>query len=118
MFLLQIPTVLYHLEPAISEAGQGAQVNLFGGEGRRHEGVHVLEHTLDVSPPGFQPIVFQVAGHFFNQHLREPAPPIAGRADAAAVLPVVVDQVHGRARKIEVVEREDHRYAEPGRDLR
>jgi hypothetical protein len=73
MVLLQVPAVLYQLEPAISEDGQGAQVNLFGGEGHRHEGVHVVEHTLDMSPPGFRPIVFQVAGHFSDQHAGEPA---------------------------------------------
>ena len=73
MFLPQVPAVLYHLEPAISEDGQGAQVNLLGGEGRRHEGVHVVGHTLDVSPPGFRPIVFGVAGHFSDQLLGESA---------------------------------------------
>ena len=73
MFLLQVPAVLYHLVPAILEDGQGAEVNLFGSEGRRHEGVHVIEHTLDVSPPGFRPIAFEVARHFSDQHLAEPA---------------------------------------------
>jgi hypothetical protein len=73
VFLLQVPAVLYHLEPAIPEDRQGARVNLFGGEGRRHEGVRVVEHTLDVSPPGFRPIVFQVAGRLSVQHLGERA---------------------------------------------
>jgi hypothetical protein len=77
VFLLQVQAVLYHPERAISEDGQGAQVNLFGGEGGRHEDVHVVEHTLDVSPLGFRPIVFQVAGRFSNQHLGEPALSIA-----------------------------------------
>jgi hypothetical protein len=69
VFLPQALAVFYHLVPAIPEDGQGAQVNLFGGEGRRHEGIHVLGHTLDVLPSGFRPIVFGVAGHLSDQHL-------------------------------------------------
>ena len=77
MFLLQVQAMLYQLERAISEDGQGAQVNLFGGEGRRYEDVQAVEHTLDVSPLGFRPIVFQVADRFSGQHLGEPALSIA-----------------------------------------